>query len=68
MARNPDRIYTILDQLRTYWLANHDLRLGQILSTIATDKMQYSTDVFYMEDKDLLDVLWELNNAKTSEE
>lgn len=30
--RDPDRIDTVLNKLRTFWKANPDLRLGQIIS------------------------------------
>jgi uncharacterized protein YihD (DUF1040 family) len=45
--RDPKRIDRILELLGTYWHANPDLRLGQIVENMAVQQM---TDPFYAED------------------
>ena len=44
--RNPKRIPVILRALKKYWLANPDLRLGQIVVSL-----NFGHDPFYMEDE-----------------
>lgn len=54
--RNPDRIDPMLSKLGTYWKANPDLRLGQIISNanhIATGR----SDCFYTEDTTMMSAL-----------
>ena len=48
MARNPERINTVLVLLSVYWNKNPDLRLGQILGNAATG------DAYHYEDDDLI--------------
>lgn len=43
--RDPNRINRVVELLRAAWLAEPDLRLGQLLSHIAG-----TGDVFYIED------------------
>lgn len=52
--RDPARIDYILEKLRIYWEANPDLRLGQIISNIASRK---ACDPFYIEDSILIHML-----------
>jgi len=49
--RDPKRIDEILTALRVYWLANPDLRLGQIVCNIA---YEWGGDPFHIEDHELL--------------
>lgn len=54
--RNPDRIDPILTCLRSAWMANPDLRLGQLIVILANPS-QPCPEVFYLEDDVLLDRL-----------
>lgn len=36
--RDPDRINRIIDVIRRYWLANPDLRFGQIVVNMTPDR------------------------------
>lgn len=47
--RDPKRIDRMLEILRKYWLANPDLRLGQIVSNMTGSH----PSVFYIEDHDM---------------
>ena len=58
--RNPDRIPEILKELEEFWKQNPDLRLGQIISNLSYESMR-NNDPFYMEDKDLLELLKQKN-------
>lgn len=53
-VRDPARIDYILEKLKIYWEANPDLRLGQIVSNIASRK---ACDPFYIEDSILIHML-----------
>lgn len=53
MARDPDRIDEVLDELESYWREHPDLRLGQALCVLA-DGAGYGRDPFYLEDGALL--------------
>lgn len=44
--RNPDRIDPIIDQIRTIWQSNPDLRLGQLIASM----MGTTEDLFERED------------------
>lgn len=59
--RDPKRIEEVLQQVRTYWCQNPDLRLGQILTILSRN-----TDVFYLEDDELIKRLKEANNEKAN--
>lgn len=48
--RNPNRIDPLIEKLRAFWLANPDLRLGQIIYNCLPDG---ETDAFYVEDAEL---------------
>ena len=48
MARNPNRIELVLDELRRYWEKNPDLRLGQIVGNAAS--RAGISDAYNMED------------------
>ena len=54
--RDPNRIDEILSELRKYWKANPDLRLGQIISNFSSQH-NGNSDPFYMEDDILLKLL-----------
>lgn len=49
--RPSERIDVLLAALRTYWLRNPDLRLGQIVGNLSPG------DPYYVEDDELLDAL-----------
>lgn len=55
--RNPDRITDVLDVLEAYWEDHPDLRLGQILTIVASDAGHTDGDPFYLEDNDLERIL-----------
>ena len=58
--RNPDRIPEILKELEEFWKQNPDWRLGQIIVNLNYEIMG-GNDPFYMEDKDLLELLKQKN-------
>lgn len=58
--RDPERIPRILEELAIYWEKNPDLRLGQIVSNIAS--LNKVADVFHLEDDILEYELHEANN------
>lgn len=51
--RDPKRIKPLLKALEEVWLANPDLRLGQMIASAANDP-------FYIEDKILIDKIKKL--------
>ena len=58
--RNPERIPEVLKELEEFWKQNPDWRLGQVISNLSYEIMG-SNDPFYMEDKDLLELLKQKN-------
>ena len=58
--RNPERIPEVLKELEEFWKQNPDWRLGQVISNLHYEIMG-SNDPFYMEDKDLLELLKQKN-------
>ena len=58
--RNPERIPEILKELQEFWKQVPDWRLGQIISNCSYELMG-NNDPFYLEDKDLLQVLKDKN-------
>ena len=54
--RNPDRIPEVLKELEKLWEQVPDWRLGQVISNFSYELMG-NNDPFYMEDKDLLELL-----------
>ena len=58
--RNPNRIPEILKELEEFWKQNPDWRLGQIIANLNYEIME-NNDPFYMEDKDLLELLKQKN-------
>ena len=54
--RNPDRIPKILKELEKFWEQVPDWRLGQVISNFSYELMG-NNDPFYMEDKDLLELV-----------
>lgn len=61
--RNPDRIPEILKELEDFWKQVSDWRLGQVISNFSYELMG-NNDPFYMEDKDLLEILKQKNKKK----
>ena len=58
--RNPERIPEILKELEEFQKQNSNWRLGQVISNLNYEIMG-SNDPFYMEDKDLLELLKQKN-------
>ena len=58
--RNPERISKIIKELERFWEENPDWRLGQVISNLSYELMG-NNDPFYMEDKDLLELLKQKN-------
>lgn len=61
--RKLDRIPKIIKELEEFWKQNPDWRLGQVISNLSFE-MTGGNDPFYLEDKDLLEVLKYRNNKK----
>lgn len=61
--RNPERISKIIKELKRFWEENPDWRLGQVISNFSYEIMG-NNDPFYMEDKDLLEILKQKNKKK----
>jgi hypothetical protein len=53
MVRSPQHIDAVLEKLREIWTSNPQLRLGQLV-VIATKPKNSCTEVFYVEDEQLL--------------
>lgn len=58
--RSPDRIPEILKELEDFWKQVPDWRLGQVISNFSYE-MTGNNDPFYIEDKDLLELLKQKN-------
>lgn len=54
--RDPRRIPILIDELKTFWIKNADLRLGQMM-LIAGEKAGCGEDIWNIEDKELIDAL-----------
>lgn len=61
--RDPERISKIIKELERFWEENPDWRLGQVISNFSYELMG-NNDPFYMEDKDLLEILKQKNKKK----
>ncbi len=61
--RDPDRINTVLERIRYIWLQDPDLRLGQLLMAAVGPKDPCS-ELFYIEEKDLMKRLEEYSRRK----
>ena len=61
--RNPNRIPEVLKELEEFWKQVPDWRLGQVISNFSYELMG-NNDPFYMEDKDLLEILKQKNEKK----
>lgn len=58
--RDVNRIKPFCDELATLWSKYPDLRFGQIMSNFARYmQFEHKQDIFFMEDKELLNVLRE---------
>lgn len=60
--RDPKRIDEILNELREFWTANPDLRLGQLVVNVVNPKVP-SPEVFYVEDEEFRARLQILRNS-----
>ena len=58
--RDPKRIPEILKELEEFWKQVPDWRLGQIISNFSYE-ITGNNDPFYIEDKDLLELLKQKN-------
>lgn len=63
--RDPKRIDSVLQMLRTVWEQQPDLRLGQLLVVAARPK-EPCPEVFYMEDEVFIRELLRYRQALTS--
>ena len=63
--RNIERIRPLLNSLEKVWKTQPDLRLGQLISVLAS---QNKIDIFYLEDEKLLEILKKENPFEISEE
>lgn len=63
--RDPKRIDSVLQMLRTVWEQQPDLRLGQLL-VIAARPKEPCPEVFYMEDEALMRELLHYRETLTS--
>lgn len=61
--RNPEIIPEVLKELEKFWEQVPDWRLGQVISNFSYELMG-NNDPFYMEDKDLLEILKQKNIKK----
>ena len=58
--RDPKRIPEVLKELEEFWKRVPDWRLGQVISNFSYE-MTGNNDPFYIEDKDLLELLKQKN-------
>ena len=58
--RDPKRIPEILKELEEFWKRVPDWRLGQVISNFSYE-ITGNNDPFYIEDKDLLELLKQKN-------
>lgn len=58
--RDPKRIPEMLKELEEFWKQVPDWRLGQVISNFSYE-MTGNNDPFYIEDKDLLELLKQKN-------
>lgn len=61
--RDPKRIPETLKELEEFWKQVPNWRLGQVISNFSYELMG-NNDPFYMEDKDLLEILKQKNIKK----
>lgn len=61
--RDPKRIPEMLKELEEFWKQVPNWRLGQVISNFSYELMG-NNDPFYMEDKDLLEILKQKNIKK----
>ena len=60
--RDPNRIPEVLKELEDFWKQVPDWRLGQVISNFSYELMG-NNDPFYLEDKDILELLKQRNEA-----
>lgn len=60
--RNPKRIPEVLSKVEAFWTANPDLRLGQVISFLASVADQ---DPFYIEDHTLTQTVDKVTESET---
>ena len=60
--RDSKRIPALIDRLKRFWLDNPDLRLGQIMM-IAGNEMEYGSDIWNIEDEELISALENLQKG-----
>lgn len=59
IPRDINRIDPLLEELKIFWKKNQDLRLGQLVSVLAS--YAGANDVFYVEDDKIMKILKEKN-------
>lgn len=59
--RDINRIDVILEKLKDIWVANPDLRLGQLVEICRYKSKKVDVDLFYIEDDDLEKGIEEFN-------
>lgn len=55
--RNPDRIQSVLNEIKKVWLKYPDLRLGQLILNV-----ENQTNLYYVEDDRLIELLKSIYN------
>ena len=68
--RNPKRINTILELIKTIWEKNPELRLGQLIGNslpteVGFNGLYRSVDTYYLEDYKLEEYLREFYNVES---
>ena len=64
--RDPDRIKQVLNLLEEVWHTQPDLRLTQLLQTVAMKANWEKDDLFYLEDDVIEQTLEKMLNEKTN--
>jgi hypothetical protein len=64
--RDPERIDAIIEELRAYWKAHPDHRLGQIVSNAWWYSDEASLDLFVVEDEPIRKGLASLTRMESS--
>lgn len=67
--RDTNRIKPFCEALAKVWESNPDLRFGQLTSNLATYTLsKYGRDIFYIEDNELMELLYEMLNQERSKD
>ena len=63
--RDPNRIDTMLDELKQLWMTDPDWRLGQLIANLS--RAAGIEDPFYIEDDHMLEIIRKWNTYARSE-